>query len=555
MHEAHMNFQRLIIAILQKNRFPQIFTIILLTAILHLPYFLAYTYTSPGQIFTGILMNPEDSQTYFAKMLQGYNGRFLYTIPFTPEPHDPAFVGVFYVWLGQAARLSVLSLTAVWHISRVISQLILFLTTYWFVGQFTSRKTQRWTAYLLALTGSGLGWMLFLIGQPYWLDAFPVDFKQPGAHLFFTALTFPHITLGTALILVSVWALWRMGKRPSWPLALSTGGIHVLLGIAYPFLIYLVALIAVLLYVRLLLCQRRILWLTGWQYAVAFLIPLPMYLYFAYTLQVNPVFRAWDEQAATPSAPWPHYLLAYGLMLLLGGLYWWRRPAGRSTTAVLWLWVIAAAILLYAPLNPQRRFVQGVQVPLAILAAAGFVEVLLPRLARSRPWQKLVTNPRYSTEGLARLLIAGFLLFMSLSNLYVLASVSVSAMVQQPDPLFRPVDELEAVTWLRENVPDTAVILGAYQSGNYIAGQGGQRVVLGHWAETVNFDSKTAAAEQFFSARTSDEWRQTILHEYNVSYVWHGPREQKLGSFNPKQAAFLYPVYQNDTISIYAVDN
>ena len=51
--------------------------------------------TAPGLSFTGILMNPEDSQTYFAKMLQGYNGRFLYTIPFTPEPHDPAFVGVF----------------------------------------------------------------------------------------------------------------------------------------------------------------------------------------------------------------------------------------------------------------------------------------------------------------------------------------------------------------------------------------------------------------------------------------------------------------------------
>ncbi len=526
---------------------------LLLILLLALPYYLAYATTPPGQTFTATLMNPEDSQTYFAKMWQGYNGRFLYTIPFTPEPHQPALVGVFYVWLGQAARISGLSVTAVWHIARVIAQLILFLTTFWFVSQFTTGKMQRWTTYLLALTGSGLGWVLFLVGQPYWLGAFPVDFKQPGAHLFFTALTFPHITLGTALILISVWALWRMAQRPSWSLALFTGIIHLLLGIAYPFLIYLVALIAGLFYLLLLLRQRRVLWRTGWQYAIAFLIPLPMYLYFAYTLQTNAVFRAWDVQAATPSAPWPHYLLAYGPMLLLGGLYWWRRPAKRPETAVLWIWVVAAALLLYAPLNPQRRFVQGVQAPLAILSALGFVDVLLPHLARSRPWQKLVANPRYSTEGMFRLLIAGFLLFMSLSNLYVLASVSTSAVVQQPDPLFRSADELDAVQWVRANLPETAVILTAYQSGNYIAGQGAARVVLGHWAETVDYEGKTAVVNEFFNAETDNTRRQAILQTYNVSFLWHGPREQELGSFNPQLASYLHSVYHNDTITLYAV--
>lgn len=538
-----------------------VLTTLLLILLLAIPYWLAYTRTPFGQTFTGTLMNPEDSQTYLAKIWQGYNGRFLYTIPFTPEPHQPAFVGVFYVWLGQAARVAGMSVTAVWHTSRIIAQAILSLTTFWFVAQFTSGRIQRWTACLLALFGSGLGWMLFLFGQTYWLEAFPVDFKQPGAHLFFTALTFPHIALGTALIMISVWALWRMGERPSIPLAIFTGFIHVALGIAYPFLLYLVALVALLLF----LSRWNAEWHEDnkvvfpfplfWQYAIAFLVPLPLYLYYAYTLHVNDVFRAWDVQAATPSAPWPHYLLAYGLMLLLGGLYGWRRPAARSATAVLWIWVLAAAMLLYAPLNPQRRFVQGVQVPLAILASAGFVDVLLLRLSRSQPWQKLTSNPRYSTEGMYRLLIAGFLLFMSLSNVYVLTSVSVSAVVQQPDPLFRPIDELEAVAWLRENVSETAVVLAAYESGNYIAGQGGPHVVLGHWAETVDYDTKTAAIADFFSGTTSDTCRQTTLQTYHVDYLWYGPRERALGSFLPERASYLRPIYQNDTITVYAMNN
>ncbi len=524
---------------------------LLLILLLAIPYALGYTFAAPGTFFTGLLMNPEDSQTYLAKMWQGYDGAWLYTIPFTSETHQPAFVGVFYVWLGQLARALGIRVTAIWHGSRIVAQFILSLTTFWFVAQFTHNKTWRWTAYLLALFGSGFGWLLFLLGQPYWLGAFPVDFKQPGAHLFFTLLTYPHIIIGTALMLFSVWGLAQLAQRPSWGLALALGLAHIALGIAYPFLIYVVALVAVLHYALLLRRQRRILWLTGGQYALAFLIPAPMYLYFAYTLRVNEVFHAWDVQAFTPAAPWPHYLVAFGPMLLPGALYAWRQPAERPPTAVLWLWVLAAALLLYAPLNPQRRFVQGVHAPLAILAAAAFTQVILPWLARSRPWQKLLTNPRYSTTGLSRLLIATFLLFMSLSNLYVLGSTSLSAVVQQPDPLFRPAAEQTAVTWMRQNVPATAVILCDYQSGNYIAGQGAARVVLGHWAETVDYEAKTAVVREFFQASTPDARRQSILRVYGVTHVWHGPREQALGSFDPATAPYLRPIYQQDGIVLY----
>ncbi len=91
-----------------------------LVALMSLPYWLATTTARPGTFFTGIIMNPEDSQTYFAKMRQGYDGQWLYTIPFTTEAHEPAWVGVFYVWLGQAARALGVSLTAVWHGARSI---------------------------------------------------------------------------------------------------------------------------------------------------------------------------------------------------------------------------------------------------------------------------------------------------------------------------------------------------------------------------------------------------------------------------------------------------
>ncbi|MCP4421051.1 MAG: hypothetical protein GY805_30945, partial [Chloroflexi bacterium] len=467
---------------------------------------------------------PEDAQTYWAKMLQGFDGAWLYTIPFTPEPHAAAGVGIFYVWLGQLARLLGISLTAVWHSSRFVASIILFLTTFRFVATFLADKHSRWTAYLLALYGSGLGWLLFAIGQPFWLDAFPVDFKQPGAHLFFTALTFPHISLGTAVILFNMLVLQKISNQwsvvnnqngtqisqinadekpkigvhlrssaSSWKWAILAGLANIVLGIAYPFLIYIVAGTAVLAWSLLVWQQKRILWQAGWQIAVIFLIPAPLYLYYLSVWRSNEVFRLWDAQAGTLAAPWPHYLLAFGPMLLLAILFYWKRPSDRPRFTVLWSWVITAVLLLYSPLNAQRRFIQGVHVPLALLAAAGFVQIVLPLWQNSSLWQKIVAHPRYETAKLSRFIIILFLISMSFSNLYLWVDVTRIATVTQPDLFFRPADEVKATNWLRENIGDSSIILGSYQTGNLVAAQTGQQVMLGHWAETVDFAGKETA--------------------------------------------------------------
>ncbi len=532
------------------------------TAVLGLvPYWLGNLLAPDNLVYMQLIMNPEDAQTYWAKMLQGFDGAWLYAIPFTPEPHAAAGVGIFYVWLGRVARGLGLPLTAVWHGSRFAASILLFLTTFRFVATFLPNQRARWTAYLLAIFGSGLGWLLFVLGQNFWLGAFPVDFKQPGAHLFFTALTFPHISVGTAVILFDVLVLKKICKRYSvngtqWRWAALAGVANVVLGIAYPFLIYIVVGTAVLTYATLVWQQRRILWQTGWQIATMFLIPAPLYLYYLSVWRSNEVFRLWDAQAGTPAAPWPHYLVAFGPMLLLAGLFWWKQPEeNRPQFSILWIWILTAALLLYSPLNPQRRFIQGVHVPLALLAAAGFVQVVLPRWQNGRLWQKIITHPRYETAKLRRFVIMIFLLGMSLSNIYLWLDVTRIAALTQPDLFFRPAAEMETVNWLRENGEDTAVVLSSYQTGNLVAARTGQRVMLGHWAETVDFVDKETAVNQFFDQSTSHSWRQNLLAEFTVGYIWFGPREQEMGNFNPATASYLLPLFQNENIIIFEVVN
>ena len=540
-----------------------------------LPYLLGSSLVPETMFYTQLIMNPEDSQTYWAKMLQGFNGSLVYTIPFTPEPHDGTILGAFYVWLGLGAKLFGLSLVNVWHWSRIASAIILFIALFRFVAEFLTDRTARWTAYLLAMFGSGLGWLLFAIGAPYWLGAFPVDFKQPGAHIFFTALTYPHITLGTAVILLDILVLKRIGdwrletgnwklvdseeaqahKSKIWFYATLAGFANILLGIAYPFLIYIVGLTALLYWLYLCWRSRTVLWQQALMVAVMFVIPAPLYLYYLNVWINNDIFRAWDSQAGTPSAPLPHYLLSFGIMLLLALWFWWKKPEERRHFSILWMWIIAAALLLYAPLNAQRRFIQGVHVAFAILATAGLVFELLPRAQKTWTWVALTTRPRYTSEKMTRFILALFLLFMCLSNIYLILDITRVAVLEQPDPFFRPTDELTATDWLKENAPDTAVIIGDYQTGNFVAAHAGQRVMLGHWAETIDYDQKETAVSKFYDAATSNEWRNTLISDYNIEYVWHGPREQELGSFNPAEFDNLEAVYSNDSITIYAIES
>jgi hypothetical protein len=290
---------------------------LVLVAIVTLPYILGHTLARPGTFFTGLVMNPEDSQSYFAKMLQGYDGQWLYRIPFTPEAHRPAFVGGFYLALGQLARFLGLSLIQIWHLARALASLFLFLITFGFIARFLDQARWRWTAFILAIVGSGLGWLFLVLNQAQWLGAFLVDFRMPESHLFFTALTYPHVAAGTGLLLVVFWLLLEAltANRRAWLYALAAGLANLVLGIVYPFLVFLVGTTAGLYWIYLSIQKRRLLWRQAGLAAIAFAVPLPLFLYYAYTYRVNDVYRAWAEQAATLSPPWPHYLIAYGLLL------------------------------------------------------------------------------------------------------------------------------------------------------------------------------------------------------------------------------------------------
>lgn len=515
---------------------------------MQIPYALGYLYAPANAEYTGLLINLED-YSYHAIMLQGYNGAWTYHIQATTEPHHAAFLYGFYLFLGQLARTLGLSIVAMWHTSRIIVSLVLCLVTFGFIGILLDDARERWTAYLLAIFGSGLDWALFPWERFDAASSIPIDFRMPEAHIFFSAMTFPHVALGIALVLASFW-LWRkyLGSK-NWNDVAALAAAILLICIIYPFFVLLLSGVLGTDWVLASYRSRKILWRQGLALGAAFAPSFPLNLYYVFVLQTNSVFRVWNEQAATLSPNPLHYLLAYGVLIALALLL--LHGQERHKFMILWVWIAVVALLLYAPLGAQRRFVQGVQVPLAILASAGLYRVLFPRLEKANWFQRLVSRPNYSRVGLERFAVVLLLLALSTANLVVLLKLSDLTAIEQPAAFFVPRAEVAAIDWLGANTRRDDPILAAYWTSGYIPARSGNVVFAGQRYETNRFDEKRLLVEKFFDVSTDDAFRRNMLTQYRIAYLFWGGQERALGDFDPAWSDYLEQVYDKSGVQIY----
>jgi hypothetical protein len=535
----------------------------LLAALLVAPYIIGRETARPGTFYTGLLINVEDG-TYLSAIEQGRQGNWLFSNHFTPERSDATFLYGFFLLLGHLARWVGLSATAMWLASLFLSSLALFVAVYFFLAHFLVEREQRLVAFLLIALGSGFDFFRF----PEWLEragsleAVPVDLLMPEAHPFFSALTYPHFSIGIALIALTL-LLAALALEPDqpprrrWLLAAAAGVANLVLVIVYPFLIILIGLTLGLYYLVRLWRARRLVLTELLLLALVFLIPAPLLIYYVQSLAANPILRAWNAQAVTLSPNPLHFVLAYlpYLALALAGIRLLPavEPRRRQGLILLWLWVVAVGLLLYAPLNPQRRFVEGVQVPLAILATVGLYGRIFPWLVSTGLFQRLAQRPRYSAAGLRRFILVLLILLTSVINLYLYSATLINMISIQPYPLFRPIAEREAMEWLGANTSEQDVVLGSYWTGSYLPYAGGRPVVVGSRYMTIDFFARLVQVERFFDSATTQEERLALLAQNSVDYIFWGQVEQAMGPPAVLQAPYLEPVFANERVTIFRV--
>jgi hypothetical protein len=338
------------------------------------------------------------------------------------------------------------------------------------------------------------------------------------------------------------------GWRP-WLFALGCG---LALALLNPYVLAVAGVVLGGFWLAVWIVRRRLPWREGLALVALGVLLAPPMAYYALQFYSHPVWRSFLEQDVLPSPPVWYYMAGYGLIFLMALPGAWHVLQRRNERQLLLVvWPVMALLGVYAPLSGQRRMIFGALIPLSALAAIGLVGVLVPWIQRSRPAAWLAARG-YSRERLGRMLVVLAVALASISNLFLVASSTLSATLGLPN-VTQPVAVEEAIAWLGQHSAPDDVILSSYRVGNIIPARIGRRVVWGHWDETAFYKEKEADVTAFFDGPTADAERQTILRRYGVDYVFHGPGEHALGDFEPSTGSYLDQVYRNHEVVIYQV--
>lgn len=537
------------------NKTPQpvwIFALVI-ALITSLPYAVGVLNAPDDGQYSGAAALPGGAQVDFnshmAKLWQGSRGQLNYELLFTHEEHSalPTVQG-FYVVLGTVGAILPLNMAMIYHIARFLLTIGVVLAMWRFACRFFEKPMERWLALFFGVLVNGWSWLLFFIAPEMTQQVAPIEFWLMDAWNLMGAFYMPHFSAAiilqiTAFLIYDAW-IHRKGNATQQITLLTL--ILLADAIIQPYVVLLTfPLFGIMTLYHI--------WKTGgftFQRALWLIIPAGTHggivIYQFLAISGDPIWANFTAQNITASPPPIYYLLGY-LPLLLPILFGWRKIRDAVRNDSIWLlpllWVVIVTLLLYAPFPTQRRYLLGVQTPLAVLATIGFSRVWLRRLSsRLRP-----------------LISVGYIGFASVATLLVILSNSTALANPQNNPdLFYSADELAGYQWLRENTSIDALILTTLDptgsgSGGRLVAMAGRRVFIGHWIETANFTGKINQLRQFYNPETDDDWRQSFLTEINADYIWYDRYAMDFGGWSPDEAGYLDAVFASDTVTVYQV--
>lgn len=486
---------------LRRDFRPLIFALALL-AITTLPYVIGFAQQNDQWRFSGSLFGVDDGNSYLAKMRFGGRGEWDFSLFYTTEPHTgAALVFLPYILPGQIAGRLVpetepahtTAILILWQLMRLAFDALYLWLLWRFISAFLAQRNARFAAFVMASIGGGIGWILPFIG-----GGLPPEFYIPEGFSFLIILGLPHLALARAAMLggfLALFAAQRRSEKRAWiPYALLAGCCWLITGMSVPFYFGVI-------YV-LLGMWGLLVWLRNRQFPTALflrcllagLITLPFFAYYTLVFGQNQVFSVWSAQNQLPSPSPLVYLAAYLLPAIpaaAGAVYAWRRGRSETHWLLLIAWVAAAFTLVYLPINVQRRMLEGVIVPLSLLAACGLMNWAGERARRhifAWIWVGATAIP-------AVLLLVG----------------TLNTVLNPQMPVFRPAAEVAALEWLNRNAAPGDVILASFETGNAIPVYTHLRSFIGHGPETLEADRKALQVEALFSGTMTDEQRAALL--------------------------------------------
>jgi hypothetical protein len=542
--------------------------------LLAFPYVVLALLHPSHALYSGVIYNPNDAYFYFAQMLHGHDGAWIFTNYFTYQQQAPIAIHWFYHLIGRLTPgiPDPLATSLAWHGIRLVLAAV-FLRQLWaLLGDLLPGRASRRVAFLLVVFTSGLAayQAAVLAGAPGLAGAAqPFDLNYTESSTFFELLFAPHFAAVMLLLVIYLRGLFRALHGSSAGGAAVAGVAMLLLSTIHPDKPLTLAL-AVLLLLAWLGWRGRLKLRQSVLAGLTVLPGLPYPLFMVWLSRHNPQFNAFLGQDNFVPPGILGYALGYGLpgLLALVGLprLLRRRGAAGDGEALLWALAIAGLALALMPTSMvPRKSVEGVQLALAALGGRNLVHLVGPRLWRGRAFAAAAQRRLfgYSRRRL-RVLSINMAVILSSTTVMALSLAAPRAALVDASELYLSRDDRAAVSWLRGHTQPQQVVAGSEETGQFVAAYAGDHVVFGQFQWTPHVGEEHQALITFLgrdrgsgcTENPSSDPRQYLLSR-EVSWLYYGPRENRCqgiaSAIHPAQAAFLVSAFQAGSTVIYRV--
>jgi hypothetical protein len=511
------------------------------------PAAVAYYYGfKTHRIWTGLdVFGMGDMQVYLSYVDQIKNGQWLIRNDFTTGPTHPYFSAVWLV-IGLVARALHLSPLMAITLMKPVGAVLLALVAHWSLREFLARRAERLWALGLFLFGGGLGWTVNVLNRNYMVT--PIDWWLPEAFAIRSAMTSPHFLVGWALLLFVLTMLFRAYRDGNWRPAAWAGAASCLLTSFHPYHAPTIAFVGGLTLVTMSLLDLRPFWQRVKALATvgAMMTPAVAYHWWLLRPERNGLSALSGNICWTPSLI--YVLIGFGAFIplaILGITMLLRRREAGERAAIVFLstWAVSQLALIYAPTMLQRRFIQGLLLPLAAFAGvamAHFFATFDGQPAEQRRWKR-------------GLLLAAITFVMGLTVMWSLRNDFLMVASRLPSEQYFTASEQAMQTWMRANVPPRSVVWAQTSTSGFLPERAHVVSYMGHWSQTIDVRRKLAEYGRLLQPDVDVAWLRALLEREGIEYIYRNWRDKGYGLGLDKMP-FLEVVHREGDETLFRVN-
>ena len=499
--------------------------------------------------FSGLVTAVDDGNVYLHWIRQVADGSTTLGNQYTTDADRGLSFNCFLFALGKLSAVTGLTAAQVFHVGRFLAGCLCLVSFFVLACAFSANPAFRWVSLVLVSLSSGFGWLFATLFGPA-SAVQPIDYGpswvyQPEAITFMSLLVNPLFCFSLALICLALFSALRLldTGRSGWAVGagaclLVLANVHTydVIGVHFTVLTWLIVAIAT---------RRTSAWRALLHYAIMFAMTLPAVGWQWHVVQADELYRA-KASTVTASGPFLNYVTGFGIpwLLAVAAAVWIARTSSpeRRRLAQLIPWAVIASAVIYLPVPWQRKAVEGLHLPICLLAAVALVQGLGGYAERKSSGDQRSGRVVFlATVAVVLLSLPSNMLFYS-DCLYNVRTNNADLRAVLMPPMFLEPGEYAACRKLAELGKEQDVVISSSTLGSHIAALTPCRVVAGHWAETIHVlpsvtggtrvlpfhEYALPAVFGFYAYGSSPADRARILSRFGVNYAVLGPTEAQI---------------------------